>query len=127
MLLIRCPYCEEERPELEFRNAGEAHIARSPDIASISDEHFEKFFFVRSNPKGIIYERWRHIHGCARFFNAVRDTVSDKFLMTYKVGEPKPDITAAKDFGPAAWANRPPDQLNVTKPARKKANGKVVP
>ncbi|TIS01342.1 MAG: sarcosine oxidase subunit delta, partial [Mesorhizobium sp.] len=28
MLLIRCPYCEEERPELEFRNAGEAHIAR---------------------------------------------------------------------------------------------------
>ncbi|TIV95931.1 MAG: sarcosine oxidase subunit delta, partial [Mesorhizobium sp.] len=25
MLLIRCPYCEEERPELEFRNTGEAH------------------------------------------------------------------------------------------------------
>ncbi|PZN51904.1 MAG: sarcosine oxidase subunit delta, partial [Proteobacteria bacterium] len=24
MLLIRCPYCEEDRPELEFRNAGEA-------------------------------------------------------------------------------------------------------
>jgi sarcosine oxidase subunit delta len=125
MLLIRCPYCEEERPELEFRNAGEAHIARSGDIAAISDEDFEKFFFIRSNPKGIIYERWRHIHGCARFFNAVRDTVTDKFVMTYKAGEPKPDIAvAANDAGPAAWANRPPDQLNVKKPARKGANGK---
>ena len=26
----------------------------------------------------------------ARFFNAVRDTVTDKFIMTYKAGEPKP-------------------------------------
>ena len=81
MLLIRCPYCEEERPELEFRNAGEAHIARSADLAAESDEDFAKFFFIRSNPKGIIYERWRHIHGCARFFNAVRDTVTDKFIV----------------------------------------------
>ena len=55
-----------------------------------SDDDFEKFFFIRSNPKGIIYERWRHVHGCARFFNAVRDTVTDKFVMTYKAGEPKP-------------------------------------
>ena len=51
--------------------------------------------FIRSNPKGIIYERWRHIHGCARFFNAVRDTVSDKFVMTYKAGEPKPELAVA--------------------------------
>ncbi len=126
MLLIRCPYCEEERPELEFRNAGEAHIARSANIAAESDEDFEKFFFIRSNPKGIIYERWRHIHGCARFFNAVRDTVTDKFIMTYKAGEPKPDVTrAANDAGPAAWANRPPDQLNVRTPARAKKKGEA--
>jgi sarcosine oxidase, subunit delta len=94
MLLIRCPYCEEERPELEFRNAGEAHIARSANMAGESDDDFEKFFFIRSNPKGIIYERWRHIHGCARFFNAVRDTVTDKFVMTYKVGDPRPDLAS---------------------------------
>ncbi|MGT2464410.1 sarcosine oxidase subunit delta [Mesorhizobium atlanticum] len=90
MLLIRCPYCEEERPELGFRNAGEAHIARPTNIAAESDDDFEKFFFIRADPKGVIYERWRHIHGCARFFNAVRDTVTDKFVMTYKAGEPKP-------------------------------------
>lgn len=122
MLLIHCPYCEEARPELEFRNAGEAHIARPVNIAAESDQDFEKFFFIRSNPKGIIYERWRHIHGCARFFNAVRDTVTDKFLMTYKVGEPKPKLPALPaDSGPAAYANVPPAKLNAKAPARRKA------
>jgi sarcosine oxidase subunit delta len=90
MLLIRCPYCEQELPEVEFRNAGEAHIARPANIADETDDDFEKYFFIRTNPKGIIYERWRHVHGCARFFNAVRDTVTDKFLLTYKAGENKP-------------------------------------
>ena len=92
MLLIRGPYCEEERPELEFRGAGEAHIARPADIASVSDEAFEAFFFLRDNPRGLTFERWRHIHGCGRFFNAARDTVSDKFVTTYKAGEAKPDL-----------------------------------
>ena len=124
MLLIHCPYCAEDRPELEFRNAGEAHIARSTNLAGESDEDFEKFFFIRSNPKGIIYERWRHMHGCARFFNAVRDTVTDKFVLTYKAGEPKPDIVSvASEGGPAAWANRPPDQLNEKKPSSRAKKG----
>lgn len=95
MLLIRCPYCEEERPELEFRHAGEAHLVRPSPITEMSDEDFEGYFFIRQNPKGLVYERWRHIHGCARFFNAVRDTVSDKFVMTYKAGEKKPSIEGA--------------------------------
>jgi len=90
MLLIRCPYCEEERPETEFRHAGEAHVARPSDIAAISDEEFEAFFFIRANTRGTVHERWRHVHGCARFFNAVRDSVSDRFIMTYKAGDPKP-------------------------------------
>lgn len=41
-------------------------------------------------------ERWRHLDGCADFFNAVRETVSDRFLITYKAGEPRPDITSVK-------------------------------
>jgi sarcosine oxidase, subunit delta len=95
MLLIHCPYCDEERPELEFRNMGQAHVARSADIADESDEDFEKFLYIRDNPKGVIYERWRHVHGCARFFNAVRNTVSDKFLMVYKAGEKRPVLDGA--------------------------------
>ncbi|MGB3501705.1 MAG: sarcosine oxidase subunit delta [Mesorhizobium sp.] len=94
MLLIRCPYCGEDRPELEFRGAGEAHIARPTNMAEISDEEFEKFFFIRDNRKGVVFERWRHISGCGRFFNAARDSVSDKFLATYKAGEKKPTMKA---------------------------------
>jgi sarcosine oxidase, subunit delta len=92
MLLIRCPYCEEERPELEFRNMGEAHLTRGPDFPNLSDEDFEAFLYIRANPKGVIYERWRHVHGCARFFNAVRNTVSDKFVSVYRAGEKRPDL-----------------------------------
>ena len=96
MLLIYCPYCEEERPELEFAGAGEAHIVRPKNMADISDEDFEKFFFIRENHKGVVFERWRHIHGCGRFFNAVRNSVSDKFIKTYKAGEKKPKLTKAE-------------------------------
>ncbi len=97
MLLIHCPYCEEDRPELEFSGAGEAHIDRPKDMSAISDEAFEKFFFIRENKKGLQFERWRHAHGCGRFFNAVRDTVSDKFVTTYKAGEKKPDLASLVD------------------------------
>lgn len=112
MLLIRCPYCEEDRPELEFRHAGEAHVARPANMAEISDEDFEAFFFIRENPKGVVFERWRHIHGCARFFNAARHAVSDKFIVTYKAGEPKPElseeqIAAVLPKGKGTPANEP--------------------
>ena len=90
MLLIHCPYCEEERPELEFANAGEAHIVRPKNMDKMSDEEFEDMFFIRENPKGLSFERWRHAHGCGRFFNAIRSTVSDKFLKVYKAGEKRP-------------------------------------
>ena len=102
MLLIRCPYCEEERPELEFRHAGEAHLVRPANIAEISDEEFETYFFIRSNRKGTVFERWRRIHGCGRFFNAARDSVTDKFITTYQAGEKKPAVKAAAARGTGA-------------------------
>ena len=89
MLLIHCPYCEEQRAEIEFAYAGEAHIARPPDPSAMSDEDWTRYMFIRSNPRGRHHERWRHIHGCGRFFNAVRDTVTDKFEVTYQAGEPR--------------------------------------
>jgi sarcosine oxidase, subunit delta len=89
MLLIHCPYCDEARAEIEFAYAGEAHIARPPDPAAMSDEDWQYYLFIRSNPRGRHNERWRHVHGCGRFFNAVRDTVTDKFEVTYKAGEPR--------------------------------------
>lgn len=90
MLLIPCPYCEEERPELEFAYAGQAHVVRPEDMDQMSDEQLEAMLFIRDNPKGVTFERWRHVAGCGRFFNVVRHTVTDKILTTYKAGEPKP-------------------------------------
>ena len=90
MLLIHCPYCEMDRPELEFRYGGEAHIARPLDPMATSDEAWSEFLYFRSNPRGIHAERWRHINGCGRFFNALRHTVTDKIVATYKAGEPRP-------------------------------------
>ncbi len=89
MLLIPCPYCGA-RPELEFRYGGEAHVARpSGDDAAVAQS-----LYLRENRKGVHAERWRHIHGCGRFFNCVRDTVSDKILAVYKSGEAQPELPA---------------------------------
>ena len=84
MLLIRCPYCQMERPETEFRYAGAAHLVR-PGMAA-SDAEFAAFLYLRDNPKGAVAERWRHAAGCGRYFNARRDTASDAFLETYPAG-----------------------------------------
>lgn len=86
MLLVHCPYCGP-RPELEFRCGGEAHIARPADASQLTDEQWAGFLFFRTNPKGLHAERWLHIHGCQRWFNAVRDTVSDRFQQTFPTGE----------------------------------------
>src|SRR3546814_1682113 len=81
MLIIDCPYCGE-RPELEFSYGGQAHIDRPSQPADLSDEDWNAFLYMLANPKGHHAERWRHIHGCARFFNAIRDTRTDHFLAT---------------------------------------------
>ena len=83
MLLIACPWCGI-RPENEFHYAGEAHIVRPAEPASVGDAAWAEFLYMRSNPKGLHRERWRHQHGCGRFFNAVRDTVTDHIAATSK-------------------------------------------
>jgi sarcosine oxidase, subunit delta len=86
MLLIACPYCGE-RPELEFTHGGQAHIARPAKPSDTATSEWTQFLYVRDNVKGLYAERWRHSHGCGKFFNAVRDTTTDHFVTTYKVGE----------------------------------------
>jgi len=90
MLLITCPYCGP-RPEIEFSHGGEAHIARPKRPSELNAEDWTDFLYLRTNPKGVHAERWRHLHGCARFFNALRDTTTDQFIATYRTGEKRPD------------------------------------
>jgi sarcosine oxidase, subunit delta len=91
MLLIPCPWCGV-RPENEFHYGGEAHVARPSRPAELDDTAWAEFLYFRTNPKGVHAERWRHIHGCGRFFNCLRDTVSDKILAAYKPGESAPAL-----------------------------------
>ncbi len=91
MLLIPCPFCGP-RPELEFRYGGQAHIARPQNPAVLTDDQWAGFLYERDNERGVHAERWRHIHGCARFFNVVRDTSTDRILTSYKTGEARPEV-----------------------------------
>ena len=91
MLIITCPYCGP-RPEIEFSHGGEAHIARPLNPADLNADQWTDFLYLRTNTKGVHAERWRHLHGCARFFNALRDTTTDKILTPYRTGEPRPDL-----------------------------------
>ncbi|WP_029003750.1 sarcosine oxidase subunit delta [Azorhizobium doebereinerae] len=100
MLLVTCPYCGA-RPEIEFHCGGEAHIARPETPSALSDADWAAYLFERSNPKGVHAERWRHLHGCGRWFNALRNTVSDTFLASYRMGEPRPDVSAPSDTSKA--------------------------
>ena len=45
---------------------------------------------MRANPKGRFRERWMHAHGCRRWFNLERDTVTHAIMTAYKMGEPPP-------------------------------------
>ncbi len=89
MLLIPCPHCGA-RPEAEFTYAGEAHIARPADPLSLDDQEWAGFLYARTNPRGEHAERWRHTHGCGRFFNAVRHTHTDQFVTSYPAGTRRP-------------------------------------
>jgi sarcosine oxidase, subunit delta len=107
MLLIPCPWCGA-RDETEFRCGGEAHIARPKQPAALSDDQWADYLFMRSNPKGIHFERWRHVHGCGRWFHVARDTVSDRILEVYGMGEPRPRVEAP------APAERPGARRDLT-------------
>lgn len=87
MLLIDCPYCGP-RAEIEFRFAGDAHRLRpTPDC---SEQEWAAYLYLHDNTRGDHAERWRHTHGCGQFFNAVRDTLSDRFSAVYRAGEARP-------------------------------------
>ena len=96
MLLVECPWCGK-RDVSEFSCHGEAHIARPLQPDTLTDEQWGDYVFFRKNPKGIHHERWVHAHGCRRWFNAVRDTVSDEFFGSYKPDDLPPAVEATKE------------------------------
>lgn len=97
MLLITCPVCGATGDETDFHYGGEAHVARpaSHDPATVSTQVQRDYLYIRRNAKGIHFERWRCDRGCAKWFQAVRDTLTMRFLATYGAGEQPPaDVIA---------------------------------
>src|SRR3989440_10417685 len=98
MLLTDCPYGGGRR-EREFVCGGRAPVARPPQPAQATAQQWADYLYRRDNTRGVHAERWRHTHGCGRFFNALRDTTTDHFIATYKIGAPPPAGSSARKAG----------------------------
>ncbi|MEP5761354.1 MAG: sarcosine oxidase subunit delta [Litoreibacter sp.] len=95
MLTLQCPYCGVRADETELTAGGEAHLVR--ETVGSDDEAFEGYLFLRDNPKGVHFERWRHVFGCGKWFHAARCTVTLEVFGTYpaQVTEPPQHILDA--------------------------------
>lgn len=101
MLTLKCPHCGVQAEETELHAGGEAHLTRyGPDS---SDDNFETYLFTRENPKGVHFERWRHSHGCGKWFHAARCTMTLEVFGTYSAQTTEPP----KDIRDAITAKRP--------------------
>ncbi len=97
MLLLKCPCCGVEGEETEFHCGGEAHIRRH--ATGSTDGEFASYMFERKNPKAVVFERWRHVFGCGKWFHAARCTVTLEVFATYGaqvLAPPKPVIAKIK-------------------------------
>jgi sarcosine oxidase, subunit delta len=104
MLIVTCPICGAKGDETDFHAAGQAHVRRpaTHDPANISDEQQRDYLFVRHNPKGLHFERWRCDRGCGKWFHAARDTMTMEFKAFYKITDLPPAELMAQATGP--WA-----------------------
>jgi sarcosine oxidase subunit delta len=92
MLRILCPYCGV-RDEPEFTFGGPSELMRPP--TNVDDATWTSYLFNRRNPADVHLERWRHTHGCGRWFNVARDTRTHAILTTYVMGLPPPAASDA--------------------------------
>lgn len=87
MLVIRCPYCLEQRTEEELTYGGEAGITR-PVPQQAADEEWTDYLFMRGNPKGVVAEQWCCSAGCGQWFKVVRHTVTHEISEVVRFAEP---------------------------------------
>jgi heterotetrameric sarcosine oxidase delta subunit len=76
------------RDEPEFVFGGPSHVARPAN--DVDDATWSSYLFLRDNPVGLSCERWLHAHGCGKWFNIARNTLTHEILAVYRMGEPRP-------------------------------------
>ena len=81
MLYLFCPICQRDCDETELSCGGQAHLIRRDHTSS--DKDFYRYLYERKNDKGIIFERWRHVYGCGKWFHTARCTVTNQVFGSY--------------------------------------------
>ena len=76
--LLACPNCGEGSVD-EFRFGGELMARPLPDA---SNEEWAGYFYDRCNVAGVQREWWYHKFGCRKWFEALRDTVTNEVRQT---------------------------------------------
>jgi|ERR1700733_9418935 len=87
MIIIRCPYCNEQRTEEELTYGGEAGVIRPIEPASASDTQWTEYLFMRSNLKGPLLEQWCCGLGCGQWFKVRRDSVTHQIQQVLRFDE----------------------------------------
>lgn len=116
MLTLTCPYCGVAAEETELAPGGEAHLTRHGPGST--DAEFEGYLFARQNPRGVLFERWRHAYGCGKWFLAARDSVTLQVFGTYPAQSkaPRDDLVAAIRAARPGWT--PPDRVEAAPAGR---------
>ncbi len=99
MIIIRCPYCQEQRTEEELVCGGEAGITRPLEPENASDQQWTEYLFMRRNPKGLVAEQWCCADGCGQWFKVRRDSVTHETLEVLRFDEPYPEGASGDHLG----------------------------
>ena len=87
VIIIRCPYCQEQRTEEELTYGGEADISRASAPERVSDLQWTDYLFMRTNPKGPLKEQWCCAYGCGQWFKVERDSATHKIREVLRFGD----------------------------------------
>lgn len=104
MLILHCPYCGMDVDETDLHAGGQAHLTR--EGPGSSDLDFEDYLFMRENPKGVHFERWRHVYGCGKWFHVARCTNTLQVFGTYPAQtlEPPKEICDSISAARPGWS-----------------------
>ena len=106
MLILTCHACGVTAEETEFHGGGEAHLKRFGPGSS--EEEFEGYLFMRENPKGVHFERWRHANGCGKWFLVARDTMTLEVFGSYSAQTygPPPELLEEIEEKRPGWSKK---------------------
>jgi heterotetrameric sarcosine oxidase delta subunit len=72
-MFLPCPFCGE-REISEFDCRGEALPQRPDPTEPDALSRFHDYYYLRSNPAGLVREHWYHTAGCLNWLEVRRDT-----------------------------------------------------